>query len=160
MTWLWSPLFVPLLIGAIACFIIAIHVWRRDTQLSISGTFMLITAGFWILGAAFEVLGGDLETKLLATKLQYIGICFVAPVWLTLSIQFYGREEWLTLPSVGFIFLAPLGTFILVLTNDLHGLIWADAWLVPDNPFVWKLKGVGFQVLLGYSYLLVGWGLH
>ncbi len=159
MTWLWSPLFVPLLIGAIACFIIAIHVWRRDTQLSISGTFMLITAGFWILGAAFEVLGGDLETKLLATKLQYIGICFVAPVWLTLSIQFYGREEWLTLPSVGFIFLAPLGTFILVLTNDLHGLIWADAWLVPDNPFVWKLKGVGFQVLLGYSYLLVGVGI-
>ncbi len=159
MTWLWNPLFVPLLIGALASFVISIHVWRRDTQLSISGTLLLITAGFWILGAAFEVLGGDLETKLLATKLQYIGICFVAPVWLILSIQFFGREEWLTRTKLGMILLIPTGMFILVLTNDLHGLIWADAWLVPDNPFVWKLKGAGFQTLLVYSYLMVGVGI-
>ena len=159
MTWQWNSLFVPLLIGGAASFVIAIHVWRRGIILSKSGALLLIASGFWILGSAFEVLGGDLETKIFATKFQYVGICFVTPLWVIMSILLSGRERWLSSLSISILMVIPLVTFILAITNDMHGLIWKEAWLFDDNPFVLKSKGIVFNVLLVYSYLLAGLGI-
>ncbi|MBC8507809.1 MAG: PAS domain-containing protein [Anaerolineales bacterium] len=159
MTWLWNPLSVPLFIGAIASFVISIHVWQRDIKISKSGALLLIASGFWILGTAFEVVGGDLETKLFLTKLQYVGICFVTPVWLILSIQFSGNEQWLTPLNLSILIFIPVAIFFLAITNEMHGLMWKDAWLLENNPFVWKSKSIGFSVLLIYSYLAAGAGI-
>ena len=159
MTWQWSPLLIPLLGGAIASFATAIYWWRSNSRISKTGSFLLVASGFWILGSALEVVGGDFHTKLVMSKIQYIGICFLPVSWLIISSQFSGRDTWQTPGNIVAIMFIPILTLCLAFTNERHGIMWKDAKLLGDSLYLIKSQGVGFFLLLLYSYLVVGVGI-
>jgi len=133
---------------------LALRTWqRRSSSAGDSLTVMLVAAAFWVLGAAAEHLAPSVAGKLLASKIQYVGVLGIPPAALGTVLVAVGRKAWLDrlLPALtGF---AALGIG-LAATNELHGLIWKDLWLEP---------GPGFQMLeltYGPAYRFVALGGH
>ncbi len=68
--------------------------------------------------------------------MQYLGIVCVPPLWLSLTVQYTGREHWLSRRNLALLAIIPLLTLALVWTNEMHGLIWkqvGQALLAPHR---------------------------
>jgi PAS domain S-box-containing protein len=163
MTWQWTPYTIPLLTSAAVVLAAAILVFRRDrySVRSKVGALLLLGAAAWILGNALQVSSTGLEAKVAWDKLKFVGISTVPTVWLAYTLRYTGHERYLTLRNQLLLSIVPLVTFLLVGTNEAHGLIWRDAWLDTSGPFAVKatIIGVGFWAYTAYSYLLILVGL-
>lgn len=159
MTWQWSNLFFPLVIGALSVFVAAVTIWTRKVRGHRLGAMLLVSAGIWLLSASFEVLGADLETKLFWTKIQYFGISSAPSLWLLLSFRFSGRDHWVSPFSALALFLIPIITLAFALTNDVHNLVWVDAWIPEGSYFAVKSLNIWFYIFLSHAYLAIVFGV-
>ncbi len=155
MTWQWSNLFLPLFLGALLVFISAIYVWTRKVRSHRLSAAMLLSAGIWLLATAFEVIGGDLETKIFCTKIQYFGITAVPSLWLLLSLRFTGRDDWISQFTVITLGLIPVMTLVFVFTNEYHNLVWSDARILDGAYFATKSMNSWYYLFLVHSFLAI-----
>jgi PAS domain-containing protein len=100
-----------------------------------------------VLGGAAEHLSTTLAGKVLASKIQYIGIMSLPPAAFVTALVATGRTAW-----VGryLAFAAPIGAFglIAVATNGLHGWIWSSIELdtTGSMPVMAVKYGPGFML--------------
>lgn len=156
----------------VACFVIAgclcavlsfVCFLRRSVPGARSFGFIMLASVVYAMGSAFELSGGSLERILLSVKVEYVGIVFLAPLWLLFAIEFSERE----LPPKGLLvllFAEPLVVLALLWTTEAHGLFYSDYWIKADAPFpliglkhgiaywihtaiVWILAAAGFSIL-------------
>lgn len=156
--WQWTPYTIPLIMAAAILAISALYIWRnRHTPSSRTGVLLLLAAADWIMGYALELASVDLPAKSFWDKLQFIGICIIPTAWLVYTLQYTGREKWLTRRTLALLSIVPLISLLLVFTNEAHGLIWHHVWLDTDGPFSVKhgTYGVGLWAYVAYSYTLV-----
>ncbi len=76
----------------------------------------------WVLGGAAEHLSTTLAGKILASKIQYIGIMSLPPAMFVTVLVASGRAAWIRSYLA---IAAPFAAFgvIAVATNELHGWI-------------------------------------
>jgi PAS domain S-box-containing protein len=164
----WQPVIylVPYLISVLISAGIGLYAWRRRT---VPGATPFALAALaeaqWTLCYVFELLSPGLQAKIFWDNVQWVGMLLWCPAFLALALQYTGRKlshlrrTWGLLTAVSVIFM------LLVLTNDLHGLIWPEAWLVPGEPFpalvydftlsVWALTLYSYALILVSVSLLV-----
>lgn len=115
---------------------------------------VMIAASFYSLGYAFEFVSMDLESITFWLKVEYIGIPFIATLWLLLVIHFTGFHQhvkkWIPL-----LFVIPVLTLIFHYTNDSHHLFYKDMTLISseDMTVVETSKGPWYWVHILYTYL-------
>lgn len=117
----------------------------------------------WTAGYAVELLMPTLNGKLLAAKAQYIGILAIPPLWLAFALRYTGHGAWLTNRRRMLLALPAIITFLLVLTNERHELIWVEVGLHPDRPVLYhEGYGLGFwlHTAVAYTFVLIGSALH
>jgi len=117
--------FLVLLITAATSGLVAHLLWRRrripgGTALSL----LMISVTWWTVAAALEAGSSSLSTKLIFSKLEYVGSGGAAYFLLLFAVQHArggGRltRRMRTLPA-----LLPLASLGLVLSSDVHGLLW------------------------------------
>ena len=151
---------LPLLLAALTSFFLVSIVFpRRGSPGAPALLIMLLAAGFWAGMYALELRMPTLDAKLLAAKLQYLGIVALVPAWFVFTVQFTRQDRWIATTSTGRLVLSiiPALTLILVWTNELHGLIWTSAIIDTSTPIdaLVLRHGAGFWLLIGYDYLLV-----
>jgi len=119
---------------------------------------ILMTAVFvWSLTAALEAAAPDTATKILLSKIEYIGISTVPVLMFLFSLQFLQSGRMLKTGLAAVLWIIPAATIVLAFTNETHHLIWSaftPAVNPRDNLLIYD-HGPFFWVHAGYSYLLL-----
>ncbi|KPL82054.1 hypothetical protein SE15_13115 [Thermanaerothrix daxensis] len=122
----------------------------------IAGAALLLTHSLTLLAAAPGA-------ALLGAQLQYAFLVTLPVLWLFFALDYSGQRAWLQ-PARAWLFgVIPLLTFLLVLTNPRHGLIWADHSLIERGRYVLfqvGQYGAWFWVHLVYAYALMAAGAY
>jgi len=112
---------------------------------------------FWASGQLIGTLTTDLDLKIIAAKVQYAGVAFLAFAWLAFAMSYALRMR--ELPRRTLIALAalPAVAYALALSNEWHGLIWSASRLTHASEFVGLELDFGpfFYLHVVYSYALI-----
>lgn len=117
----------------------------------------LIGSAWWAFFEGTLFLGGGLETKLLLTRIQYLGIVTVPPLIFFYILDYLGYVRGHRRGTALVLTIVPLITLALVWTNPAHGLIWREVSLVAVGG-VDALRvhhGAFFWAYTIYTYLLL-----
>ncbi|CAG0929968.1 two-component system, sensor histidine kinase [Thermoflexales bacterium] len=154
----FAPLSLLPLFTSLVGIVIATYAWRlRPKRGATALTLLSVAATVWTLGYALEIAGADLLTKLFCAKVEYLGIATVPLCWLIFSLEYAGRDRWLTRRNLALISIIPLVTILLAFTTEAHGLIWSTFSLDGGNSSAPLLvsHGAWFWVYWIYGQLIV-----
>ena len=151
-----------LIISSIISLILAWSAWKRrgvSGALYLSLLFILIAE--WSLTNALELASADVASKLIWSKLSYIGIATVAPLWFLFALDYTQNQEVIKRPRVIFLFLIPAAIIYLAFTNEFYGLIWPFITVVNTSQGIMIVYGHGPAAITSaiYSYILMLAGL-
>ncbi|MGD2269279.1 MAG: histidine kinase N-terminal 7TM domain-containing protein [Desulfobacterales bacterium] len=155
------PYTAPMILSAAITAVLAIHAWRERGLEMLPFIMLLLAIVVWSLGYTIELGGLDLKVKNIGAKIKYIGVAGLPMSWLLFAIKYIGwGEKFITPRNLIFLSIEPLVTYILVLTNDLHGLIWSSVGLDTAGPIPLRMTthGMWFWIHTAYSYLLMFMG--
>ena len=158
MNWYYTPYLLPTLVAAgISIAVVIAALRRRTAPGAMMFALLMLAVAEWALGYALELGSTDLGSKILWSKVQYLGIVTVPVAWVAFAVQFTNNERWLTRRTRGWFFAIPSITLILVWTNEAHGLIWRETLLdiTGSLPALVVNYGVWFFIHTLYSYLLL-----
>ena len=118
---------------------------------------MLAAVGLWSLTYAIELMATAPAIKLLLIKIEYIGIVSLAPLWLMFSLTFTHKDNWGSGRYRYVIWIVPIISYLLVISNDYHHLHYLDVSYAIDTPG-YQLDithGPAFYLFTAYSYILL-----
>ncbi|MBB6634701.1 histidine kinase N-terminal 7TM domain-containing protein [Cohnella thailandensis] len=146
---------------ALMLFVSFLSYLKRQHPMARTMIAMMLAASCYALGYEFEIMSGSLTGVKLSYKLEYLGIPFVSAFWLLLVFQFTGfAASYRKRLAVG-LFLIPMATFLLHLTNDWHHLIYKE--FVPNAdgtvPLYNTIKGPWYSVHAVYNYTILIFGI-
>jgi nitrogen-specific signal transduction histidine kinase len=175
MAWQYTPYTAPLLVAAGAIVIAALYVVRQQRAYEpVPGGYLAvglsIAISFSLLSYALTLGSVGLESKLLWTKAQYLGIAPTPALLLFFTLEYTGNDEYLTRLSASAVLLIPVAVVLLVFTNEMHGFVWESVevldragftTLATDRGPVWYLN-VAYAYSLGTAsvVLLIGRALN
>ncbi|HEC35736.1 MAG TPA: PAS domain S-box protein [Anaerolineae bacterium] len=158
MVWLYTPYFWLFFTSAIITGALGVYAWQRRTVPgATSFALLMLISTWWAATNGLEVIAADLPTKLLWANLQYLAYVSAPVVWVVMTLQYTGRERWLTRGRLIGLSIIPLLTLLLVWTNDFHNLMRQGVRLDTSGPLpvIGKIYGPWHWVHIGYSYLLL-----
>jgi signal transduction histidine kinase len=129
---------------------------RRNIPIALKLSLLMLAASFYTFGYAHEVTLSDLEGIKIWIMVEYIGIPFIPPLWLLMTLDYTGyrfKGKWL----YGILFVIPVLTLLFNYTNDWHQLFYKSMSLDNSGYFllVYLKKGPWYLVHIVYSYFLV-----
>jgi PAS domain S-box-containing protein len=132
---------------------------KRD-QLPLA--FPIFQAGvtLWLLASIWELGTLDLGAKILASKIEYIGIAIVPTAWLMYVISYVQQDRRLKPLHRWFLVIEPSLVVFLFWTNESHRLFWQETTLISISANLASLKiihGSLFYFHLAYCYGLALW---
>ncbi|WP_319409474.1 histidine kinase N-terminal 7TM domain-containing protein [uncultured Desulfosarcina sp.] len=148
----------PFFLSAALILIVTLFVFQR---VNVKGCWYLALAGLaatvWAGCEGLLYLGFDIETNMLITKLEYLGVAPLPPLMLLFGLCHFGYESWADRKTGLLLFLIAVCIVALVWTNPLHGLIFTDYYAIHTGPFpMLALKhGPLWWVILLYHYFLL-----
>ncbi|GAA0881075.1 hypothetical protein GCM10009119_40450 [Algoriphagus jejuensis] len=116
--------------------------------------FTMLSISIWGLFYGVELTVQTVEDMLFWGRFEYIGLTLAPAGWLVFSLKYTGidtkRKAWIY-PSI---FILPIVTYLIVLTNASHHLHYRSNWLITSGPFpvLGIEKGVWYPVLVIYCY--------
>jgi diguanylate cyclase (GGDEF)-like protein len=119
---------------------------------------LLMAAVFvWSLTAALEAAVAERATRILLSKIEYIGIATTPVLMFLFTLRFSRSGSRLRLGRAALLWIIPAATVALAATNEAHGLIWAgfSSGGGPGENLLIYRHGPFFWVHAGYSYLLL-----
>ena len=165
----WPPQPHILLFAAVSALTLlyAGVVWRhRGSPGAIPLFVLFLLVAVWSAGYTFELWLVAASSKVLAAKVQYIGIAYTAVAWLFFVLVQSGRRRWLTPRLVGLVCVAPTVILVLAWTNEAHGLLWRSLEVAPPpgpavlvvtyGPFFWIHVAYSYAAILLGAILLLG----
>jgi PAS domain S-box-containing protein len=155
--WQYWIYLVALMIGGGFSVFLAFSGWKqRNSKEGRYFTLLMLTLVIWIFLQAFELIAQELQTKILISKFQYIGIVSVGPLFL-LFILAYTRQikKWKPIHLL-LLWFIPIISLLLTWTNEFHRLIWPQITIVHAGTKNIAEYSHGFFVFLlaVYAYLL------
>ncbi|HAH38225.1 MAG TPA: PAS domain-containing sensor histidine kinase [Algoriphagus sp.] len=127
-------------------------------------TMFLMT--IWGFFYGLELASNSLDQMINLIYLEYIGISFIPASWIVFSLIYTGYKKWLRPLILIPVFLIPVTTFLMVLTNGHHHLHYSSVGISNSGPFPLLELEVGpwYLVHTFYSYIafllgtLILWG--
>lgn len=159
----YTPYILPLLLAGVSSVWVAYYARSHRSVLGASAlTFLALAAGIWTIGYALEIAGADLETKVLWSKVQYVGVTTVPLLWLIFCYNYFNQNRQLPQRVIVALGIVPLITFLLVLTTESHGWIWSEYHVSRTGDFsgLKVTHGFWFNIFWVYSQLLVLAGIY
>lgn len=167
MDWRFTSNLLLLLVATALLTKLAYYAWRRRPATgSTLFTLLMLAMAQWALAYTLEITSTELATKLIWAKFQYLGIVILPAAWLIFVLEFTGNESWITRRNVFLLTLVPTSTFLLAVTNELHGLVWQTTRLellaanfpalrVEYGPWFWIHTLFSYGCILMASAILV-----
>lgn len=158
----WNPVVLILLVAMGLCLVL---LWislanPQRYRLPLAFTLFLLGIAVWLLAYAWEMSSLDITTKVLASKVQYLGIAIAPTSWLVYILNYARVGRWLTPLRRGLLCIEPMLVVALAWTNEKHHLIWQQIELLILSPNFAPLRmtyGKFFYIHVVYSYALMVW---
>ena len=135
------------------------YVWiripRPPRPRGVTASLLLLANAIWTAGVALEMLSTDLNSKIFWHAVQFSAMQTVPTLWLVYVLQYAGRQRWLTIRTYALLSVAPCVTYLLALTNEFHGLVFARLAMDSMNPLMPLQEKFGLWVLGGLFYVSV-----
>lgn len=119
--------------------------------------WLMLAIAWWSFTSGMHTLVDDRAARIIIAKFQYLGVAPIGVLWLMFTTQ-YSRVAW---PGERvlrvLVWIVPVTTLLLALTNEQHQLYWAAITEV-NTPVGRRLVYIGapwYWVHVSYSYLLV-----
>ena len=162
---------LPTLTASLGMWVLLWVLWPR--RRARGGVYLLIftaAAALWSGLEGMLYLELSQASKIVLTKLQYLGVT-ASPVALFLFILLYtGRAERISRPMLLLAYAPSLATLVLALTNERHLLVWSRMWTDASGPFpmlalvhgpvYWVYAYYCYGLVLVAAWLLVSHGIH
>lgn len=161
MTWQSVTLPLLLLINTGVALVILQTAWqRRRTRGAVPFFWMVLAVAFWSVTAAMELVVADVYQKLLWSKLQYFSITSLPALWFAFALEYgqaEGQHSRIRPIHLALLWVIPVITLVLALSNEWHGLIWSDVTLIQPAPHALARyeHGVWFWVFVAYAYIIL-----
>lgn len=144
--------------AAVSC-ILGVSIFRGKLRGPGSKTvgFLMFTGSAWLLAFAFEIGSPSYQSKVFWDTINH-SVCILLPlIWLIFVLQFSGREHLITTRDLMLLSIIPLIFFVLILTNQSHGLMWSSLEFNEDSIFLElnKIYGPFYWGLLAYSFIQI-----
>jgi len=156
MTW---QITLPAALSWASAFIIVCVAWLTRSRRAIPGVWalfwLLIAVAEWSLLAGLEAAAVPLATKILFSKIEYLGSTTTAPLFLLFSLSYTRQTKWINTRNLVLLWSIPILANALVWTNEWHHLIWTaftPSQLAGINLYIYH-HGIAFFVLVAYVYV-------
>ena len=145
---------LPALAGGLGAAAMALYGWTRRNLVGRLFALFALCAAVWGLTYTLELNSAGLAAKIIWAKLEYAGIALAPVAWMAFALQFTGRDRLLNRRALLVLLIIPIFTLSLVVSNEVHHLIWTEASLDTSGPFTALAvqHGVWFWVFAIYSY--------
>ena len=143
---------------ALVSFFVAFLAWQqRLVKGARELSWLMIAAGLGAFCVIFETASLTPPEKIFWSKLEYFGGVATPVLYLIFVLRFAGKDKYLTKKNIFWLFIIPIITLILVLTNERHNLIWSGFSAISGNTNLMEYyHGPGFWIgYLAYNYLLL-----
>lgn len=117
-------------------------------------TWMMLGVGLWCATSALHGLAASLELKVAWTRVQYVGIATVPLLWLRFALDYSGSGARLTPALRRALWVIPVLTIALALTNDWHGAVWSGVTPAASGAVIYE-HGWWFWIAAAFNYALV-----
>ena len=153
-----TPITLILLFTALLLLTLSYYLFLQKRSQGVTAMLCLLIAGaIWAFSLGVESTLNTIEGRVLWSKISYIGIVSVSPLWLIFTLQYSQVKEKIIHNVKFLIWIIPTTTLILTFSNELHNLIWTtytpiktiieDGLMYGHGPF--------FIVHMIYSYSLL-----
>ncbi len=118
-------------------------------------TLIMLSFSIWGFFYGFELTTQTVSDMLIFSKLQYLGLLMAPACWVVFALKYTGfdtsHKKWIY-PSI---FILPVVTYLIVLTNNWHHWHYKSNWLITSGPFpiLGIEKGIWYPVQITYSYV-------
>ncbi len=135
--------------------LLAFH--RRSVKGARELAWLMLAAGsgaFWII---FETAAPDMTQKIFWSKLEYSGGLATPVLYLIFVMRFTGKDRLLSRRNIGILFVIPVITYILTITNEKHNLMWSGFSPISEETNLMEyFHGIWFWIgYIAYSYALL-----
>jgi PAS domain-containing protein len=157
MHWQLTSYALTLFVSAGVSGALAFFLWRWRASRGGTALFLfLLAVTEWTLATAFEAAAVGIPAKILWSKVEYAGIVSSPVFLLAFALEYAHQEKWLTARNLAVLFLVPLITFGLAITNEWHHWIWTS-FTPSDNGQGVVIFGHGFWfwILIAYVYVVL-----
>jgi len=156
----YTPVAVCMFAAAALSAFNALFIWRRRRQVGAHALVLLMLAIFiWTVFRTLEALFVAQGLKVAMAKFEYVGIAAVPVLWFFFAFQYTGAEK-TSFRQKAWLWIVPAITFLLVMTNERHGLIWRAIYPNPGplQAILVYEHGLWFwiQMVFAYALLLLG----
>ena len=146
---------LSLFAGAVVAGAVAAIAWKRAvTGVGRSLAVLMASVFIWSLAAALEAAAPDMATKVLLSKIEYIGIATVPVLMFLFALRFLQSGRKLDRILAATLWIVPAATVVLAFTNGRHHLIWTGFSTAATRLLLYQ-HGTFFWIHAAYSYLLL-----
>ena len=119
--------------------------------------WLALFVGIWSLGQLLASLLTGIDAKLIAAKLQYLGIAFTPVAWFAFALTYARQRRRPTKPTLIALSIVPVLTILLALTNEWHHLVWSSITLLEHDGYIGLTMAYGpwFTLAAVYSYAML-----
>lgn len=148
--------------SATLSFVMGVYIFlKRKDAISKMLVLLFLSLGIWSLFYGLELTANNPWTIKKFLHLQYIGIVNIPVLWLLYTLTFKKgiNKKYRKIKSL--LFIVPIITFCMVLTNDSHFLFYSKSEFVSlDNHLIHSfVKGPFYYLHVVYSYLIIVLGM-
>lgn len=161
MEWQFTSYALALLVSGILSAGLAALVWRwRAVRAGLPLALLLAAVAQWALATALEAAAIGIPHKVFWGTVGYVGITTSPVLFFIFALAYTHQDRWLTRRNLSLLFLVPLVSLVLVVTNKGHNLIWTSFVLSNDSRNI-MIYGHGpwFWVMVAYVYTLIVTGI-
>ncbi len=154
MSWSYAydPHIWPALITAILTAILGWYGWqRRNFSGAKPFAILCLFAFLWAVGCVFEISAIDFSAKIFWIKFQAIWQLPEATTWPWFVLIYAGLGRWLTRRNLWLMFIPSILSFLMIVTNDYHHLLWTGFQM---GVHVIQVFGIANWILTGYAFIL------
>ncbi len=142
---IWPPAFTALVLIALAVYSFR----RRSVPGALPFVIAVLLGALWMAGISLEVAAVDTSAKIFWAEFQIAWLLPIATAVTCFLLEFAWPGHWLTRRNLALLAIPCLLNIGMILTNDLHHLIWQG--FVFDGEVV-QLNGPGNWIFLAYAY--------
>jgi len=158
-----TPYLIPWFVSVALTFSMGVYAIRRRGHFaSIPFIAMCFFATLWAFGYIFELGSTNLGVKLLAVKIEYVGIIGVPLSWTAFALAYTGHGQWLTKRNIALALVFPILTLLAVWTTERHHWFFTEISIITDEAsgllLIWNPPGWWFwlHALYVYGILVLG----
>jgi PAS domain S-box-containing protein len=158
MTWHFQLYQLILLIAVGVALVVALVSWRRrETPGAAPLALIMLAVAVWAGLNLLEHAVVGFQNKLFFGKLQYLGIASVPALWLIFALSYCGWQRFLTRRNLILLWIIPVITIVIALTNDLHFWMWQvrENAQNPGGTLDYTLRGGWWYVAFVYNYAMI-----